>query len=100
MILLLWALLLAAAGAVYAATDAPVAADAIHYKHSGRGAVARTIGSKLAETVSAKDYGVVCDGMADDSAAFNAAIKAVGSGGVVMVPPGNCKTTSPILAED
>jgi len=53
------------------------------YNQGGTGAQDRTLTSKLQETVSVKDFGAVGDGVADDTAAFNAAIAAVGSGGTV-----------------
>lgn len=45
----------------------------------------------------ASDYGVVGDGVADDTAAIEALSTAAGVGGVIVFPPGmNCKITSEV----
>lgn len=46
--------------------------------------------------ISVIDYGAVGDGSADDTAAINAALNAVASGGAVYFPTGNYKITSQI----
>jgi len=70
-------------------------ASAITYNQGGTGAQDRTVQSKLQETVSVKDFGAVGDGVADDTAAIQAAIDAVGAagGGSVYVPVGTYKLT-------
>ena len=60
---------------------------------AGSGAVATTVQSKLRETVSVKDFGAVGDGVANDTAAVQAAINA---GGNVDFPAGTYKITSPL----
>lgn len=57
---------------------------------AGAGAVATTVQAKLRESVSAKDFGAVGDGVTDDTAAFKAAIDALVlvGGGNLLVPKG------------
>ncbi len=56
------------------------------YSLAGTGAVTRTMQSKLQETISVKDFGAVCDGITDDSAAVQAALTYAGTlfGGEVI----------------
>jgi hypothetical protein len=56
---------------------------------TGTGAVQRTVEAKLKDVVSVKDFGAVGDGVADDTAAFNAALSASASMNVIYVPPGS-----------
>lgn len=59
------------------------------------GAVNRTIYQKLADIVSVKDFGAVGNGVADDTAAFQAAIDSLpksgltNGGGTIFIPAGN-----------
>lgn len=51
------------------------------FRASGTGAIDRTAMSKLRDTVSVKDFGAPCDGVADDSPATTLAIAALPAGG-------------------
>ena len=67
------------------------AADIV-YLPAGAGAVATTVQAKLRESVSAKDFGAVGDGIADDTAALSAAFAAAS----YLSLDGVFKVTSPI----
>ena len=81
-----------------AATEFMSAVD-VSFQPAGAGAVSRTVQSKLRDTVSVKDFGAVGDGVANDAAAVQAALTAVGlysNGGTVVLPNGtyNCGSTT------
>ena len=59
----------------------------VSFTASGTGAVARTVQSKLRDTVSVKDFGAVGDGVADDRAAFIAALAT--NPGELFIPDGH-----------
>ena len=80
-------------------TTDPAKGDAlIGFRQSGTGAVARTVHDKLGEFVSVKDFGAVGDGVADDTAAIQAALNAsefvLFPAGVYLVNP--IANTTPI----
>lgn len=56
------------------------------FLQSGIGAVYRTFQDKMRDIVSVKDFGVIGDGIADDSAAFQAALSSGHSG--IRIPAG------------
>lgn len=82
-------------------------ANGVQFTQAGTGAVQRTVESKLQDVVSVKDFGAVGDGVADDTAAIQAAIDAVatrgslvanksGIGGLVFIPAGTYKISAPL----
>ncbi len=68
----------------------------------GTGALQRTVASKLAETVSAQDFGAVCNDTNNDTAAIQSALNAVSTinttgFGTVLLPAGQCRVTAPVI---
>jgi parallel beta-helix repeat protein len=68
-------------------TSAGIAATKLSFTQAGTSAIARTIDSKLKDFVSVKDFGAVGNGVADDTAAINAAM-ASATAVHVYFPPG------------
>lgn len=62
--------------------------------HRATGGVRRSVSDKIGEFVSVKDFGAVGNGVADDTAAVQAAINASSK---IHLPPGNYKITSTLL---
>ena len=74
--------------------SAGIQASKLAFTQAGAGAVARTVDSKLKDVVSVKDFGAVGDGVANDTAAIQAAINSLTNGGTASFPPGNYKCNS------
>ena len=80
---------------VFSAPNLPFedSSDNQYFLQAGSGAVQRTVQSKLRDVVSVKDFGAVGDGVADDTAAIQAAINAAS---VVYIPTGVYLISGPI----
>jgi len=70
------------------------ASSVVTYNQGGTGSVSRTVENKLQESVSVKDFGAVGDGTTDDTAAIQAAINSLTTGGNVYIPTGTYKITA------
>jgi hypothetical protein len=86
----------AASSTALASTGAGQGAALIGFKASAAGAAARTVQDKTRETVSVKDFGALGDGVADDTAAIQAAIAATlgPNGGTLYFPDGTYKLSA------
>lgn len=61
------------------------------------GAIPRSVEDKLAEALTARDFGAVGDGIADDGPALQAAMNAAGSAGrYLLIGEGTFRTTMPL----
>lgn len=66
----------------------PTGSSQIGFIAAGSGAVSRTAQSKMRDWVSVKDFGATGDGATNDTAAINAAISSLTSGGTLLFPNG------------
>lgn len=78
------------------ANDAAISSEKLSFVADGAGTVARSVQSKLRESISISDFGAIGDGIADDTAAFQAAISHIKSigGGDLLIPSGTYNLTS------
>ncbi|WP_428957917.1 glycosyl hydrolase family 28-related protein [Streptomyces sp. cg35] len=67
----------------------------------GDAATVRQIGQSVLGWINVKDkaYGALGDGLADDTAAIQAAIDACPAGGVVYIPQGVYRTSAPLVSD-
>ena len=84
---------------VYSFTDGTISIDAsnVSYVPAGVGAVATDVETKLRESVSVGDFGAVGDGVANDTAAIQAALNS--GAGVVEMDDGNYRVTTISIPE-
>lgn len=68
--------------------DATITANNIDYTAPSAGSVTQTVGNKLSEVISVKDFGAVADGVADDLAAFETAANSAAVT-QVLIPAGS-----------
>ena len=83
-------------GVTVKATPANINAVAT-YTSTGTGAVSRLVSSKLGDVVSVKDFGAVGNGVADDTAAIQAALNASND---VFLPSGTYNFTTLIVRQN
>ena len=77
--------------------NAGLSATKSTFTQAGSGAVARTVDSKLKDVVSVKDFGAVGNGVANDTAAIQAAVDAVcNAEKTLYFPAGTYKVSAPI----
>ena len=75
-----------------------LAGNSVTTTNGATGSVTRMVQSKLNDTVNAKDFGVVGDGVADDYAALQAALNyAVANNRAVILPKGRYKITNSLI---
>lgn len=68
----------------------------LSFLQAGTGAEARSVQSKLRETVSVTDFGALIDGSTNDSAAIQSSVDAAS---VVVIPSGTCMMSSQVTID-
>ncbi|MFM0152461.1 glycosyl hydrolase family 28-related protein [Paraburkholderia sediminicola] len=80
-------------------TDVTRTAAQLKYVQGGVGSVVRSITSKFQDGLNVRDFGAQCDGSTDDSAAFQAAVNATGSTGMIAADGPCVVNTAPVLGK-
>lgn len=79
--------LLASSDAAAAQPDRPML-PASEFRQAAAGAVARSVAAKLADILSARDFGARGDGTTDDGPALQRFLDAIPANGIGVLPPG------------
>ena len=58
---------------------------------------ARTLANRFADVVNVKDFGAVGDGVADDTAAIQAAVNSLATSGIIFIPKGIYKLNTNVV---
>lgn len=80
---------------VLSVTPASIKGQVLTFQQNGSAAVPRTVNDKLTDIVNVKDFGAKCDGLSDDSPAFQNAHDSVPFG-TINIPVGTCVLKSNI----
>lgn len=72
-------------------------ANAINYSQGGTGSTTRTVGARLQDSVSVKDFGAVGDGATDDTVAIQAALDNGAGNHAVHLPAGTYMVSATIF---
>lgn len=80
----------------YSGVVVEISSTDVSFLQAGTGAVTRTAQSKMRDVVSVRDFGAVGDGVADDTAAIQAAINSKAGFLAVYFPAGAYRVTSQI----
>jgi hypothetical protein len=75
--------------------DSSLSSASHTFLQAGDDAVIRTVQDKLRDTISAKDFGVVADGVTDDAPTLQAAVD-FAAGREIQIPAGTVRLASPI----
>lgn len=73
--------------------------DWIGFEQNGTGAVAISSQDKMRQVISVKDFGAVGDGVANDTAAIQAAIAACPQGGAIYIPNGTYNINNELIID-
>lgn len=79
----------------------PAGSELVGFQQAGPGSVPRTVQDKARERISAFDFGVVGDGVADDTAAINAALAYAKARKIAVVEFlwARCRVTGPLVSD-
>ena len=88
-----WALLVDNTGSALGLSSSS-GSSLVGYNQGSTGAVTRTVQARLRDYESVKDFGAVGDGVADDTAAVQAAFSAASAGETILLPSGSYKISS------